>query len=200
MSRNILIIILSLSFSHFSLAQDDKVVAAGVLPYTVKNDSIFILLGYDDDKSGWTDFGGGREWVSNVDRTYKRLETPEEIAVREFYEECRKVYSAEEISSNFNPNRFIVADSKVYRSYVVKIPYKSREELRNALIPLNPSFSIFNEKTDYYWISLDELKAVILSGENQLPDSPNNGKFFSKFYDTLLREVKNQTIDTYFVR
>lgn len=178
-------------------AQDDKLVAAGVLPYTVIDDTVYLLLGYDNDKPGWTDFGGGREVVGSLDNE-TRLETPQEIAVREFFEECRMVYGKEEINEYFRPEAYIAATNGIYRSYVVKIPYKSRKELREAMIPLDDKFEIFQEKDDFYWITLDELKSVIRSGGNKLPNSPNQGLIYKHFYNTLNVVLQDDTLDYLF--
>lgn len=179
-------------------AQDEEqLIAAGVLPYTYLNDSVYLLLGYDADKPGWTDFGGMKEWVGNLDNE-KRLETAEEIAIREFYEECRMVYGKEDITASMDPNAYITAASGVYRSYVVKIPYKSRAEIRGALIPVDDKFQIFNEKSDFYWISLAELKQIIRSGSNVLSNSPNQGIIYKHFYSTLKVVLQDDSIDEMF--
>ncbi|WP_420316273.1 hypothetical protein [Ekhidna sp.] len=177
--------------------QDDKLVAAGVLPFTVINDTVYLLLGYDADKPGWTDFGGGREMVGSLDDE-KRLETPREIAVREFFEECRMVYGKEEIELYFRPDAYITAVNGVYRSYVVYFPYKSRQEIRQALIPVDEKFEIFNEKKDFYWISLNELKSVIRSGSNRLPNSPNREILYKHFYNTLNKVLQDDQVDYLF--
>ena len=178
-------------------AQDENIRASGILPYIITNDSVYILLGYDNDKPGWTDFGGGREWVTTLDEE-KRLETPAEIAMREFFEECRKVYGTEEIRQNFDPDNYIPSANGVYRSYLVKMPYRSREEFRKAPIPADEKFAIFREKSDFYWITLSELKSIIRSGGNTLPGSPNGGVIFKYFYDTLVIVLKDDSIDEKF--
>lgn len=177
--------------------QDDKVVAAGVLPYTIIDAQVYLLLGYDDDKPGWTDFGGGREIVGSLNNE-TRLETPQEIAVREFFEECRMVYGKEQIDVKFRPDAYITATNGVYRSYVVNLPYKSREEIRKAMIPLDDKFEIFREKSDFYWISLDDLKTVIRSGSNKLPGSPNKGIIYKHFYNTLNVVLQDDQLDYLF--
>lgn len=177
--------------------QDDKLVAAGVLPYTIIDDKVYLLLGYDEDKPGWTDFGGGREMVGSLDNE-TRLETPQEIAVREFFEECRMVYGKEQIDDNFRPEAYIAATNGIYRSYVVNIPYKSRHEIRQAMIPLGDKFAIFREKSDFYWITLDELKSVIRSGGNTLPNSPNQGVIYKHFYNTLNAVLQDDKMDDLF--
>lgn len=184
-------------FAFKATAQDENLVAAGILPYTIINDTVFVLLGYDGDKPGWTDFGGGRELVGSLDNE-KRLETPQEIAVREFFEECRMVYGKKEINLNFRPDAYITAANGVYRSYVVNIPYKSRNEIRQALIPLDDKFIIFREKTDFYWITLDELKSVIRSGSNRLPNSYNQGIIYKHFYNTLNTVLQDDELDYLF--
>ena len=186
-------------FALKASCQDDKLVAAGVLPYTVIDDTVYLLLGYDEDKPGWTDFGGGREMVGSLDNE-TRLETPQEIAVREFFEECRMVYGKEEIDSNFRPEAYIAATNGIYRSYVVNIPYKSRQEIRQAMIPLDDKFIIFREKSDFYWITLDELKSVIRSGSNRLPNSPNQGIIYKHFYNTLNVVLQDNQMDYLFVK
>ena len=177
--------------------QDDKLVAAGILPYTIINDTVYLLLGHDDDKPGWTDFGGGREIVGSLDNE-TRLETPQEIAVREFFEECRMVYGKVEIEENFRPEAFIGATNGIYRSYIVKLPYISREAIRKAMIPLDEKFAIFREKSDFYWITLDELKAVIRSGSKTLPNSPNKGILYKHFYNTLNVVLQDDKLDYLF--
>ncbi|WP_462251761.1 NUDIX hydrolase [Ekhidna sp.] len=179
--------------------QDENLVAAGVLPYTVINDTVYVLLGYDADKPGWTDFGGGREMVASLEDE-QRLETPQEIAVREFFEECRMVYGREEIDLNFRPDAYIEAVNGVYRSYVVNIPYKSRQKIRQAMIPLDDKFIIFREKSDFYWIPLEELKSIIRSGGNSLPNSPNNGVIYKHFYNTLNKVLQDDQVDGLFLK
>lgn len=178
-------------------AQEDKLIAAGVLPYTIFEDTVYLLLGYDADKPGWTDFGGGREFVSNVENE-TRLETPEEIAIREFFEECRMVYGREEIDLNFRENAYFTSANGVYRSYIVKIPYKPREEMREAMIPLGDAFVIFNEKKDFYWIKLSELKDLVRAGGTSLPDSPNQGVLYKDFLATLHLVFKDDALDKWF--
>ncbi|MEQ9008583.1 MAG: hypothetical protein RLP12_11910 [Ekhidna sp.] len=177
-----------------AISQDDKLVAAGVLPYTVMDDTVYLLLGYDEDKPGWTDFGGRRELVGTLDNDL-RMETPQEIAIREFFEECRMVYEKEDINLNFRPEAYIEAVNGIYRSYVVNIPYKPREEIRQSLIPVDEKFEIFNEKADFYWISLDELKTVIRSGSNKLPNSPNQGVIYKHFYNTLNKVLQDDQVE-----
>ena len=179
--------------------QDDKVIAAGVLPYTVIDDTVYLLLGYDEDKPGWTDFGGRREIVGTLDNEL-RLETPQEIAVREFFEECRMVYEKEQINLNFRAEAYITAVNGIYRSYVVNIPFKSREEIRKALIPVDEKFDIFNEKSDFYWVTLNELKTLIRSRENTLPNSPNSGVIYKHFYNTLNKVLQDDQVDTLFIK
>ncbi len=179
--------------------QDENLVAAGVLPYTVINDTVYVLLGYDADKPGWTDFGGGREMVASLEDE-QRLETPQEIAVREFFEECRMVYGREEIDLNFRPDAYIAAVNGVYRSYVVNIPYKSRQKIRQAMIPLDDKFIIFREKSDFYWIPLEELKSIIRAGGKSLPNSPNNGVIYKHFYNTLNKVLQDDQVDELFDR
>ncbi|WP_424963494.1 hypothetical protein [Ekhidna sp.] len=195
----IIIILLSGLLAFSASGQDNQIIAAGILPYTIINDTVYVLLGYDEDKPGWTDFGGSREMVGTLDND-QRLETPQEIAVREFFEECRMVYEKEEINLNFRPEAYITAVNGVYRSYVVNIPYKSRQEIRQALIPVDEKFEIFNEKKDFYWITLNELKSVIRTGSNRLSNSPNQGIIYKHFYNTLNKILQDDQIDYLFVK
>ena len=194
-----IIILLSSLLVFKAIGQDEKLVAAGVLPYTIIDDTVYLLLGYDEDKPGWTDFGGSREMVGSLDDE-QRLETPREIAVREFFEECRMVYEKEEINLNFRPEAYITAVNGIYRSYIVQLPYKPREEIRQALIPVDEKFEIFNEKKDFYWITLDELKTVIRAGSNRLPNSPNQGIIYKHFYNTLNMILQDDQMDSLFAK
>ncbi len=194
-----IIICITLLYAVRSIGQDDKLVAAGVLPYTIIDDQVYLLLGYDDDKPGWTDFGGGREMVGSLNNE-TRLETPQEIAVREFFEECRMVYGKEQIDVEFRPEAYITAANGVYRSYIVNLPYKSREEIRQAMIPLDDKFEIFREKSDFYWITLDELKSIIRAGSNRLSNSPNQGIIYKHFYNTLKVVLQDDQMDDLFVK
>ncbi|NQZ77739.1 MAG: hypothetical protein HRT61_16790 [Ekhidna sp.] len=189
-----------LLFSALSaLAQDENLIAAGILPYTITNDTVYLLLGYDDDKPGWTDFGGGRELIGSLNND-ERPETPREIAVREFFEECRMVYGKELINLRFRPEAYIDAVNGVYRSYLVNIPFKSRDEMREAMIPVDKRFKIFREKSDFFWISLYDLKSSIRSGSNRLEGSPNKGILYKHFYDTLKQALQDDSVDQLFVK
>ena len=56
-----------------------KTYSAGILPYTIRNNEIYYLLGRDWRDEGWSDFGGKSE-ENDTNDTIK-------TAMREFYEE-----------------------------------------------------------------------------------------------------------------
>ena len=56
-----------------------KQYSAGIIPYTIRNNQIYYLLGRDWRDEGWSDFGGKCE----EDDKNK----PKSTAIREFYEE-----------------------------------------------------------------------------------------------------------------
>ena len=68
-----------------------------------------------------------------------------------------------------------------------------------ATIPVDEKFSFYNEKFDYYWIYLDELKSIIKKGSNVLPNSPNKGVIYDKFYSTLKEQFTDNKIEYLFL-
>lgn len=133
---------------------------AGILPFAVHNNQIFLLLGKESGSGGWSDFGGGRE----------KNESLLETAIREGTEELNGFLGTEtEMRHLVKENTVSVFETKtpVYRSYLVKIPFNSElpkyfkgnfklmnRRLKNEVGKHNGLF----EKSEVKWFTLKELK------------------------------------------
>jgi hypothetical protein len=153
--------------------------SAGILPFYVKNNTLYFLLGKDSDGK-WSDFGGRSE---GQDRGRWDI-----TASREFYEET--IGSVVDMPSMMaklqNKKNHIKVKGKTlngsaYFMYVVRIPYKEsyRQYFQNTLSFIKytkenshqsnkSSFLEYKyfEKTDIQWVSLDTLKVSLEPEEN----------------------------------
>lgn len=177
--------------------------SSGILPFYVKNKTIYFLIGKDHD-GNWSDFGGRSESqdMGRWDMT----------ASREFYEESiGSVMDIQTMMSRLqNSKNYIKLKSKTlngssYYMYLVKIPYKDiyRINFHSTLAFMkyikynNKNKTIdykFLEKNDIQWISYETLK-ISLEQSNNYPLRPVFKKtiehslpkileFCSKFYDS----------------
>ena len=143
--------------------------SAGILPFYVKNRTIYFLLGRDTPRdlvSHWSDFGGRSELGDNGRWDY--------TAAREFYEET--IGSVMDISTimskltnkkNYTKIKGFTLNGSSYYMYLVKIPYKDyRQNFQSTLSFIKYiqgsskttklEYKYF-EKTDIQWISLDTI-------------------------------------------
>ena len=158
------------------IVASEKRYSAGILPFAIKNTSIYVLLGRDvphpesnksnnanDEVGSWSDFGGRSEISDNGRWDY--------TAAREFYEET--IGSIMDISTmisklsnkkNYIKIKSITLNGFPYYMYLLKIPYKDyRQNFQGTLSfikYINDSTKLdykYFEKTDIQWISLDTL-------------------------------------------
>jgi 8-oxo-dGTP pyrophosphatase MutT (NUDIX family) len=127
------------------------------------------LLGQEHACSGWRD---SQKWSEFGGRAQNKLESPEDIASREFYEETAGViYDKCEIRDLLLNKRYIkfydyqIGENKFYRTYLVKIPYKDYCEnfARTYLYLLSRQLDAKRilEKRELRWISFSQLKAAV---------------------------------------
>ena len=163
-----------------------QIYSAGILPFSIKNNTIYFLLGTDPENK-WSDFGGRCE-VSDKGRW-------DSTATREFYEES--IGSVMDIPTmlvrlqhkkNFIRVRGKTLNGSAYFMYCVKIPYKEsyRETFNSILTFLDYSKGFdkkYFEKTDIQWVSLETIYASL---ENNNNNSVINFPLRKVFRKTLL--------------
>lgn len=134
--------------------------SAGILPFHIKNNTIYLLLGKDKEGS-WSDFGGRAEGQDDGrwDLT----------AVREFYEESvGSVMEIPSILSLIQNKKYCIRlkgktlNKSPYYMFFVKIPFKDyyRENFKSTLKFINYTKMFdkkYDEKTDIQWVSLETL-------------------------------------------
>ena len=133
--------------------------SAGILPYTIRNDKIYYLLGRDWRDEGWSDFGGKVEDKdsNNIIKT----------AIREFYEEtmgcvlsecelikkmdCENVKYIKSVTLNGSPYfmYFLYVHDENYQLYFKKI--------YDFLFFSNISETKYMEKCELIWIESNEM-------------------------------------------
>lgn len=158
-----------------------KFFSAGILPFSIKNDKIYFLLGKDSNEEKWSDFGGRSE-----EKDQGRWEM---TAAREFYEETiGSVLDIPNILAKLQKNKdFSKSAIKIkgktyagspYIMFLVKIPYKEsyRNQFHSTLALLkyarkNSSGKFLDykyfEKNDIQWVSLDTLKTALESTDKE---------------------------------
>lgn len=141
-----------------------QIYSAGILPFHVKNNTIYILLGKDKEGS-WSDFGGRAEGQDSGrwDLT----------AVREFYEESiGSIMEIPQMLTLIQNKKYCIRlkgktlNKSPYYMFFVKIPYKEyyRENFKSTLNFINYTKMFdkkYNEKTDIQWISLETLYSSV---------------------------------------
>jgi hypothetical protein len=98
--------------------------SAGVLPFTIKNGTVYFLLGRDRSDGAFSDLGGKAECVDDND--------PKRTAVREFYEETAgTVLDLDACAARLQEDAchdvvvLRTMGGNEYRMYIVQIPYLS---------------------------------------------------------------------------
>jgi hypothetical protein len=141
-----------------------QVYSAGVLPFYVRNNTVYLLLGKDQDGK-WSDFGGRSEGQDKGrwDMT----------AAREFYEESvgsimdiPNMLSRLQYHKNYLRIHSKTLNGSPYFMYFVRIPFKEtyRDNFHSTLsfIQFTRSFDKkYIEKTDIQWISLETIQASL---------------------------------------
>lgn len=141
-----------------------QVYSAGILPFSVHENTVYLLLGKDNDGK-WSDFGGRSE---GQDRG--RFEI---TACREFYEESvGAICDIPTILSRLQHAKHYIRlvgktlNQSPYFMYFVKIPYMDsyRNQFHSTLsfIRFARNFDTkYIEKTDIQWISFDTIMASL---------------------------------------
>lgn len=190
----------SMSSFNYACIQEQKY-SAGILPYTIMNNTIYFLLGKDKYEKSWADFGGKVERVDN--------NVIAATASREFHEETlgvvvHKDYMFELLNLHESDN---VIQSKTlngspYYMYVVQIPYcKSyRTHFIKAVDSLcfatNNNQKVYKniEKCDLRWTSINTIKACLNDGNNLQcrHDAINDGRTIrlrNVYYNTMQQNM-----------
>jgi hypothetical protein len=143
--------------------------SAGILPYALVDNDMYLLIGKDIRDNTWSDFGGKSEEEDG--------NLPLNTAIREFYEEsCGVVMDIKSIRNRMStPHNYILLQSHTqngypYYMYMVEVPYSNmyRSIFRKLLyfMKYKKIYKKHMEKTDIQWISLKSLlgKRVMLRG------------------------------------
>lgn len=160
--------------------------AAGVLLFSVRNNTVYVLLG-KDHYNMYSDFGGKSE-MRDRDSIY--------TATREMYEEtCGSLCSMNTISQVINDNTIYVSGSsytnKSYIMYLVKVLYDNNvcnrfDSIYEYIKPL-PHLGRFKEKTGLLWVQLSDVLDNTIPLRNVFKKTVENNR------DSILRFASNIT-------
>lgn len=155
--------------------------SAGIIPYTIRNDQIYYLLGRDWRDEGWSDFGGKSE-EGDKNR-------PIMTAVREFYEETMgSVLTYKSLMNDMeNIKEYITSTTLngspyyMYFLYVKDLDYILYfEKIYNFIKFTKGNESKYLEKCEIKWVSSKELKNI------------NGGIKFRNIFKKTLIKCKSQ--------
>lgn len=170
-----------------------QIYSAGILPFYVKNNTVYLLLGKDKEGS-WSDFGGRSEA-----QDHGRWDI---TAVREFYEESigsimeiPMILSLIQNKKNCLRLKGKTLNKSPYYMYFVKIPFKDyyRENFKSTLKFINYAQVFdkkYNEKTDIQWISLETLYTSIDKENKSIINYPLREVFIDTFINNI-NHIKN---------
>lgn len=146
--------------------------SAGILPYQIENNKVYICLGQDRD-GNWSDFGGKCE---KKDR-YNVKET----AAREFFEESYGAFLTLEATLKHlsNETNFKVVNSESmsgirYYMFLLQLPksphvidrFHRVKDYVNYIFKDRDKYQ-YQEKVDIKWISLDTLISILDSTDKK---------------------------------
>lgn len=175
--------------------------SAGILPFTIMNDTIYFLLGKDKYEKSWADFGGKMERMDNnnkiatASREFQE-ETLGIIAQRDYITHILNDYAEENIIHSKTLN------GSPYYMYIIQIPYcKSyRTQFIKAVDALsfithnNHKISKNVEKCDLRWTSIHTIRACLNEKTtNDKTDISNDGrviKLRNVYYNTMQNNMK----------
>jgi DNA-binding Xre family transcriptional regulator len=176
--------------------QSRQIYSAGILPFYVKNNNTYLMLGKDHEGK-WSDFGGRSE---GQDRG--RWDT---TAAREFYEESvgsimdiPTVLSRLQHNKNYLRIKGKTLNGSPYFMYFLKIPFKEtyRDNFHStsAFIQFNSFDKKYIEKTDIQWVSLDTLCISLDQENSDIINYPLRKVFKKTFVDSLanIKEFSSQ--------
>lgn len=144
--------------------------AAGILPYTIRENRVFLLLGEESRTEGlvWTDFIGTRK-DPDCD--------PAKTAAREFREETRDTYSEAETIEYVRDRPPLVIDPPGVYFWIMPVEDIAPLELRNG-----PT-GRWSEKFTYCWVDLAGLLRAVDEGTRPIPRDcgGRSEQLYSKF-------------------
>ena len=136
-----------------------KLYSAGILPYTIRNNEIYYLLGRDWRDEGWSDFGGKAEEGDEND-----IAT---TAIREFYEETLGVVKYKNEMNADDINRLtciqsVTLNGSPYHMYLMyvndecynKYFHKTYTFVKQSI----PRDAKYLEKCELSWVSSRDMK------------------------------------------
>ena len=131
-------------------------IAAGILPYTIRNGRVFVLLGEESRTAGtvWTDFVGTRKDEDC---------TPVVTAAREFSEESRGAYASGKTAEAIRSINPTVLDSPRVYFWILKVDDIPAREIEHG-----PTGSD-SEKSHYCWLDLADLLDSIDANTQKIP-------------------------------
>ena len=131
-------------------------IAAGILPYAIRNGRVFLLLGEESRTAGtvWTDFVGTRKDEDC---------TPVVTAAREFSEESRGAYASEKTAEAIRSINPTVIDSPRVYFWILKVDDIPARDIEKR--PTGP----YSEKSHYCWLDLADLLDSIDANTRTVP-------------------------------
>jgi hypothetical protein len=159
----------------------NTIYSAGILPYTIVDNTPYFLLGRDTTDGTWSDFGGRCEPIDQG--------KAENTACREFYEETAGSVLDFRICKNqlkYNKSHIIISNTKNnwdYLMFLLRIPYVYyRKTFRRTITFLKyiKANKKYLEKEDIQWVSYQTIL-----------NSLNDDKITNQI---ILREVFKETI------
>jgi 8-oxo-dGTP pyrophosphatase MutT (NUDIX family) len=148
--------------------------AAGILPYTIRNGRVLVLLGEESRTEGivWTDFIGTRK-----DPDCEPVVT----AAREFREETRNAYPDAATVAYIRERRPLTIDPPGVHFWIMPVDYVDALELRNG-----PT-GRWSEKFTYCWVDLAGLLRAVDENTQRIPEDcgGRSKRLFTKFENNL---------------
>ena len=151
--------------------------SAGVLPFTIKNGTVYFLLGRDRSDGAYSDFGGKAEDVDEDD--------PKRTAVREFYEETAgAVLDLDACAARLHEDAchdVVVSKTmggNTYLMFIVHIPFLSSYprafERSMRFLRYMKANRKYLEKTELAWFSLESTMAAVKGSNGFVPADPSS--------------------------
>ena len=151
--------------------------AAGVLPFTMRQGEVWVLLGHEPKRRYWTDFVGGRK-DSDCG--------PEETALRELEEKSRAAYPVEEMLLKIQNSKAVILSKGRVHIWLIEVSWIADTEIAGY-----PELAE-SEKDTYCWVNINALLSAVDNGDKlttEVPQScPGKRRFlWATFRDNLVR-------------
>lgn len=140
--------------------QNSRSIRAGVIPFTIKNNYLYFLLGIDRETRELTDFGGG----------VKITESMVDAAYREFFEESCRLF-CNDISKN-DVTRSVaitngVQNTAIFFVYIDSTWLQRAESEFNGCQRKLPKVKKYNELIGVKWVNEQDFKSMAFDKCNQ---------------------------------